>query len=196
MKILIAEDEIVSRLLLESTLKNSGHEVTAVRNGLEAIELLKVPSRFQVIISDWKMPEVDGLELCRRIRAKQGEAYVYFVLLTALDAEKNNLREAMDAGIDDFLTKPIDPEAIWMRLRVAERILGYTARIGRLESLLPICMYCSKVRNDKDYWQQIDSYVHQHTGMTFSHGVCPECYANKVRPELDALKSEVDGQPA
>lgn len=93
----------------------------------------------------------------------------------------------MNAGIDDFMAKPLDRDLIWMRLKVAERILRYTTEISNLESMLPICSYCKNVRDDNNYWQQVETYLNNRAGTTFTHSVCPKCYASKVKPELDKL---------
>ena len=126
------------------------------------------------------MPKVDGLELCQKVRSRPKTDYTYFILLTAINTGRENLRKAMDAGIDDFLTKPLDREAVLMRLRVAERILEFTTQIRQLKELIPICMYCKRVRDDQDYWQQVESYIHAHTGSNFSHGICPECFNKQI----------------
>ncbi len=112
------------------------------------------------------------------------------MLLTANVYGKESYMEAMRAGIDDFLTKPLDRDQIWMRLRVAERILRYTTQISQLESMMPICSYCKKVRDDNNYWQQVETYISQRTGANFSHSVCPSCYNEVVRPQLEKIKSE------
>lgn len=121
MKILIAEDDTTSRLVLAATLKKSGHEVSAAKNGREAWEMLQEDG-FSMVISDWMMPDVDGLELCRLIRAQHQMTYTYVILLTALGGKTNYL-DAMDAGADDFITKPFDADQLEARLRVAGRIL-------------------------------------------------------------------------
>jgi len=174
MKILIAEDEPVSSRILQLTLEHFGHEVVATADGLEAWERFDAEP-VRVIVSDWMMPDVDGIELCRRVRARPKTEYTYFILLTAIHTGRENLQKAMAAGVDDFLTKPLDREAIIMRLRVAERILDFTSQIRMLKELLPICMYCKRVRDDQDYWQQVETYIHTCTGTNFSHGICPEC---------------------
>lgn len=179
MKILIAEDDPVSVKILQFTLEHHGHEVITSANGTEAWEIFdREPVR--VIVSDWMMPEVDGLELCRKVRQRKKTDYTYFILLTAIATGRENLRKAMDAGIDDFLTKPLDREAIIMRLRVAERILEFTKQIRQLKELIPICMYCKRVRDDADFWDQVETYIHTHTGSNFSHGICPQCYDREV----------------
>ena len=97
------------------------------------------------------------------------------------------MEEATDAGVDDFLAKPINSIQLWMRLRVAERILGFTTEVRQLESFLPICGYCKKVRDDQNYWQQIEEYINTRTGTNFSHGVCPDCIEKVLRPQLAKL---------
>lgn len=118
------------------------------------------------------MPAADGLELCRRIRARGGEQ-VYFILLTQHAATEENLAEATEAGVDDFLGKPIDYGQLWMRLRGAERIRQFTTEVRQLESFLPIGGYCKKVRDDQNYWQQIEQYIITRTGTNFTALTCP-----------------------
>lgn len=179
MKILIAEDDPVSVKILQFTLEHFGHEVVSAPSGTEAWEEFdRAPVR--VIVSDWMMPGLDGLELCQKVRARPRTDYTYFILLTATNTGRDNLRKAMESGIDDFLAKPLDREAIMMRLRVAERILEFTTQIRALKELIPICMYCKRVRDDSDYWQQVESYIHTHTGSNFSHGICPTCFDTQI----------------
>ncbi len=187
MKVLVAEDDLISRRLLVTTLKQFGHEVTAFDNGADAWAAFD-ESPVRVVVSDWLMPGVDGLDFCRKVRKRASTEYTYFILLTANVQGKETYMEAMQAGIDDFLAKPLDRDQIWMRLKVAERILRYTTEISHLESMLPICSYCKKVRDDNNYWQQVETYISLRTGASFSHSVCPSCYTKKVKPQLDVLK--------
>ena len=179
MKILIAEDDPVSVKILQFTLQHYGHEVVAAASGSEAWEKFDAEP-VRVIVSDWMMPGLNGLELCQKVRARPKTDYTYFILLTAINTGRDNLRQAMDAGIDDFLTKPLDREAILMRLRVAERILEFTQQIRLLKLLIPICMYCKRVRDDSNYWDQVENYIHTHTGSNFSHGICPTCFDQQM----------------
>jgi DNA-binding response OmpR family regulator len=179
MKILIAEDDPVSVKILQFTLQHWGHEVICTASGEEAWEHFdRDPVR--VIVSDWMMPGLDGLALCQKVRDRAKTDYTYFILLTAINTGRDNLRKAMDTGIDDFLTKPLDREGIFKRLRVAERILQFTTEIKALKELIPICMYCKRVRDDSDYWQQVETYIHDQTGSNFSHGICPECFNKQI----------------
>jgi phosphoserine phosphatase RsbU/P len=193
-KILAVEDDAVSRAVLRQALHRLGHEPIEAADGEAAWELLnREPVR--VIVSDWMMPRRDGLELCRRIRARVGADYMYFILLTSRHASQENRTAAADAGVDDFLTKPLDLQDLWTRLRVAERILRYTTQVRLLEEMLPICSYCKKIRDDRNYWQQLEGYISERTGSDFSHSVCPDCYRRVVMPELDLIKESAAPNP-
>ena len=183
MKILAVEDHDVARAILCRALQQLGHEVTEAENGEMAWQRLK-SEPFRVVVSDWMMPEVDGLELCRRIRARADADYIYFILLTNLDANQENKRMAADAGVDDFLQKPLNHGDLWMRLRTAERILNSSLRVRQLERLLPVCSYCKKIRGDHNDWQPIENYIRDHTNSEFTHSICQDCYAKIVLPEL------------
>lgn len=191
-KILAVEDDSVARAVLQAALRRLGHEVIVADTGEAAWELLQSEG-VRVVVSDWMMPGIDGLELCRRVRARDTADYVYFILLTARDATSENQTAAADAGVDDFLSKPLDFPELWMRVRVAERILRYTTQVRQLEELLPICSYCKKIRDDGNYWQQIEAYISERTGSDFSHSVCPDCYTGVILPQLEQLK--VDAKP-
>ncbi len=186
MKVLAVEDDPVARAVLVRTLRKLGHEVITVSDGLSALDHL-ASDPVRVIVSDWVMPGLDGLELCRRVRARLGSDYVYFILLSGKSPSEENQREAIEAGVDDFLRKPLDSQEIWMRLHVAERILRFATQVRQLEAFLPICGYCKKIRDDKNYWQKIESYINARTGTDFSHSICPDCYTRVVLPELQSL---------
>jgi phosphoserine phosphatase RsbU/P len=187
-KILAVEDDGVSRAVLRQALRRLGHDVVEAEDGEAAWAALE-GQPFRVVVSDWMMPRVDGLELCRRIRHRVNAEYLYFILLTSRDASAENQKEAADAGVDDFLIKPLDLPELWTRLRVAERILRYTTQVRQLEEMLPICSYCKKIRDDQNYWQQIEGYISERTGSDFSHSVCPDCYQRVLVPELEKLKA-------
>lgn len=189
MKVLAVEDDVTSRKILVQALQKLGHEIVEAAHGEEALPLLGDPEPPRVVVSDWTMPQMDGLQLVRRIRSRTNVEYTYFILLTAHSADEINQREATEAGVDDFLTKPINLTELWMRLRVAERILRFTTQVRQLEAFLPICSYCKKVRDDSNYWQQIETYINARTGSEFSHSVCPDCYARVIAPELQKLKT-------
>jgi len=194
LKILAVEDDLLARKVLVQALHRLGYEVAEATDGVEALRVLeKEPCR--VVVSDWLMPEMDGLEFCRQLRSRVGAEYTYFILLTSRTADHANQREAIEAGADDFLSKPLDLQELWMRLRVAERILKFTTQVQQLEAFLPICSYCKKVRDDHNYWTQIEAYINQRTGSEFSHSICPDCYNRIIVPEIDRLKNPVAPKP-
>lgn len=122
MDILVADDDRTGRFLLNSTLGELGHSVTEATNGCEAWEAWK-RRRHQLIISDWMMPCMDGLELCRRIRAEESPQLSYIILITAREGNANYL-DAMNSGVDDFMSKPFERDRFIAQVRVAMRILG------------------------------------------------------------------------
>jgi sigma-B regulation protein RsbU (phosphoserine phosphatase) len=186
MRILVVEDDIGVRETLRILLQLDGHDVVAARNGEEGWSAFQ-NENFSVVISDWLMPDMDGLELSRRIRAAESSRYSYILLLTALNGKKNYLT-AMNAGIDDFMLKPYDADELRARLSVAERIVGLQDHVKRLEGVLPTCMYCKKIRDEGSRWVNIEQYISQRTEASFSHGVCPHCYEKRVKPELDRVR--------
>jgi sigma-B regulation protein RsbU (phosphoserine phosphatase) len=194
-KILAVEDDAVARAILRKALHRLGHDMLEAADGEAAWKLLATEP-VRVVVSDWMMPHSDGLDLCRRIRGRTDVEYIYFILLTSRDATEENQTAAADAGVDDFLTKPLDVSELWTRLRVAERILKYTTQVRQLEEMLPICSYCKKIRDDQNYWQQLEGYISERTGSDFSHSVCPDCYHRVVMPQLEQLKVSVKTPPA
>lgn len=185
MKILALEDQHLAGMLMVGVLQNLGHEVELVSEGETAWKRIQ-EGGYRVVVSDWQMPGFDGLDLCRMIRKRGGE-YVYFILVSVVKVTKKSRQIALEAGVDDFLVKPVDPEDLGMRLHVANRILGLTAQVKKLESFLPICSYCKKIRDDQQYWKDVEAYFGESQGTSFSHGICPNCYQQKIIPELKAL---------
>ena len=120
MKVLIAEDDAVSRLTLGRAIAQLGHEILMAADGLAAWDLFR-QHPVDLIVSDWLMPGMDGLDLCRRVRETRRETYTYFLLLTSMEG-KQNFIQGMQAGADDYLTKPLDREELQVRLQVASRV--------------------------------------------------------------------------
>ncbi len=131
MKILIVEDEPISRRLLEVSLRKWNYEVVAASDGREAWELLKGPEAPNLVISDWMMPHMDGLELCKRIRESERRGYTYLILLTS-KGRKEDLIKGLEAGADDYLIKPFDHEELRIRIKIGERIISLERRILQL----------------------------------------------------------------
>src|SRR5215210_6215786 len=187
-RVLVAEDHYVSRHLLERNLMNWGFSVVTAEDGEAALGILEGNDSPPLAIIDWMMPKMDGLEVCARVRQRIGRPYVYLILLTAR-SQKEEIAAGLEAGADDYVIKPFDPDELRARLTVGQRVVGLERTLARkvqdletalsdvkrLKSLLPICMYCKSVRDDKDYWHQIEEYIYSETGADFSHGICPNC---------------------
>lgn len=199
MRILIAEDDLVSRRLVEATLTRSGYDVVSAEDGTRAWELLNAADGaggvsgaggFQLAVLDWMMPGLDGVEVCRRLRQRSGTAYIYVILLTAR-GQKEDVVAGLEAGADDYVTKPFDAQELQSRIRVGERIVKLEsgleqkvreledalAHVKRLQGLLPICMHCKKIRDDNATWHNLETYFQEHSEVMFTHGVCAECRA-------------------
>jgi DNA-binding response OmpR family regulator len=183
LSVLVVDDDAVARAQLRALLRAAGYEVSLAEHGREAWDALQL-ARIPVVISDWYMPEMDGPELCRRIRARRDQPYVYFILVTSRGGKEQYLA-GMRAGADDFITKPVDADQLCARLTVAERILGVRRELQQLEGLLPICAYCKRIRDEQENWGSLEGYIEQRSEAQFSHGICPECYAKHVQPQLD-----------
>jgi CheY-like chemotaxis protein len=183
MIVLVVEDDPVSRRVLTGMLASLGHTAVVAEDGAEAWQHVAT-GPVDVVLTDWMMPRVDGLELTRRIRARGRERYTWVLLLTALRGRECFL-DAMQAGADDFMSKPVEREELRARLRVAERILGLQREVKQLEGLLPICAYCKQIRDEGDRWSQVEEYVSRRTEAQFSHGICPDCYERHLKPQLE-----------
>jgi DNA-binding response OmpR family regulator len=187
MNILVAEDDLISRKVLGAQLRKLGHTVTEAADGAEAWDLLKQVT-FPMVITDWMMPRMDGPALCRKIRAQDRDTYTYVILLTAVD-RKAGFVGGIEAGADDFVTKPCSTDELGLRLTVAQRILSLEREAGTLAGLLPLCPGCSQIKTGEDQWQAVEGYLMRKTEAQFSHGVCPECFEKHLRPQLNAVQN-------
>ena len=184
MRILIADDDRMSTMMLSRSLERWGFEVVVAHDGVSAWGHIQSSTPPALAIVDWMMPGIDGLELCRRIREANLASPVYVILLTSRNS-RQDLVAGLQAGADDYLTKPFDPDELQARIHVGQRTLALIANVKRLSGLLPICSYCKRIRSDQNYWEQVESYITEHTDAQFSHGICPTCF-DKVVDEFDA----------
>ncbi|KAA3616655.1 MAG: DNA-binding response regulator [Calditrichaeota bacterium] len=197
MKILIAEDDNASRQLLKLILQNDGYDVIEAVDGAAALRLLEKHADIEIAILDWLMPAHDGTEVCRLLRADEKYNGVYLILLT-VQSKRENLLEGLNSGADDYVMKPYDKEVLLARIKVgirtvslrhalADRVIELEkafAQVKKLQGLLPICSYCKKIRNDSNYWQQLEDYISVHSDAQFSHGICPDCFSRHVEKEM------------
>jgi phosphoserine phosphatase RsbU/P len=182
MKILLVGSDPDSRAQLARGLTELNHEVVECDSGAGAWMVFRVQAP-RIVIAELPLAEMDGLELCKRIRGAKESKYAYVIMLTS-EVNKVKYLDAMNAGADDVLARPCDVSDIVLRLRVAERLLQLKTKVHQLEGLLPICSYCKRIRDDHETWQPVDTFVNQHSAASFSHGVCPECYRDHIEPQL------------
>jgi phosphoserine phosphatase RsbU/P len=186
-RILFADDDAVTRLVVTAQLQKLGYEAMVARDGKEALEIF-LREKPSIVITDWMMPNMDGTDLCREVRKQTDARYTYVIILTALD-RKAGYVEGMKAGADDFVSKPCSMEELNVRLRVAERILALQAEARQLEELLPICPECQRIMTENGAWQQVESYIMRRTDAHFSHGICPDCFEKHIKPQLERYTS-------
>ena len=202
MKILVAEDDAVTRRMLVVTLERLGWDVITAEDGNAAwrvFETLKGKDAPEIAVLDWMMPGIEGIEICRRLHTTPGFELVYIILVTSRGG-KEDLSYGLAAGANDYVTKPFDPVELEARVRVGQRMVklqrslaarvtqveAALAHVQRLQGLLPICSYCKKVRNEANYWEQVESYFTTHSDLDFTHSICPQCTEKMLR-EVDAL---------
>lgn len=201
MKILIADDDPVSRRMLEVICRSWGFDALVVADGEAAWRVLKAADAPPLVLLDWMMPGLDGLEVIRRVRSQESCKPVYIILLTARSSREDVISGLL-AAADDYVTKPFDRQELYARLQAGVRILRLQlhlaakvaeleealSRVKTLQGLLPICSYCKRIRNDGNYWQQVELYIAEHSDAEFTHGVCPQCYDTIVKPEMAQLQ--------
>ena len=194
MRALIADDDPVTAAVLRGALRRWNLEVAVASDGAAAWDIIQGPEPPALAIVDWMMPGVDGIELCRRVREGGSRAHMYLILLTSRDS-RADIVTGLQAGADDYLVKPFDAEELRARVHTGIRILSLQERlteqieqlqqtlvnVRQLKGLLPICCYCKSIRKDKDYWQQLEGYLSEHSDAEFSHGICPSCLEHAHR---------------
>lgn len=209
MRILIADDDAVTRQLVQMLLVKWGYDVTSVDNGTDAYAVLVDQDGPSLAILDWMMPGLDGPDVCKKVRASNPKRPLYMILLTTLE-KKDNIIQGLESGADDYLAKPFDPGELRARVRAGERVVNLEsdlrqhvreledamAHVKQLQGLLPICSYCKKIRDDQDYWHNVDQYIAKETNVRFSHGICPTCYDEIIVPQLKDANVKSEGTEA
>jgi sigma-B regulation protein RsbU (phosphoserine phosphatase) len=194
MRVVIAEDDPISRSMLQGALTGWGYQPIGMADGASAWQILRGADAPAMAILDWSMPGLDGLEVCRRLREKKTPQPPYLLLLTGRDA-KADVVTGLQAGANDYIVKPFDREELRARLAVGRQVVELQqalaarvreleealAQVKRLRGLLPICSYCKKIRDDSNYWHQVETYFLDHSEVRFSHGICPDCLERELR---------------
>ncbi len=188
MKILIAEDEYTTRLMVQVSLENWGYSVNSVADGKEAWNAFQKVETPDIAILDWEMPEVDGVELCKRIKNLQRANPVYVIILTGRDSQKDIL-QGFDAGADDYMTKPFNDDELRARVRVAERLVTIQSSLSQsveelklaldmvdtLQGSVPVCNGCQKIEGENGDWYTLNESINERFDMRFTPELCPQC---------------------
>ena len=207
LRVLVADDEPVSRTVVGAMLKKAGYEVSFASDGDQAWQHLSGPNPPPVALLDWEMPGLAGPEVVQRIRAQDEQAPIYIILLTSRDSSAD-IVTGLKAGANDYVTKPANEDELVARVNVGARVIELQialaervrsleealANVKALQTLLPMCAYCKAIRNDQNYWEKVETYFHEHSGVSFSHSYCPSCYDRFVKPQLDALEDITQAQ--
>ena len=184
MNVLLVDDDPMSLDMLSEALAAEDRHILTAASGEKAWEILG-GTEVHVVVSDMRMPGMDGLELCRRVRGMKSSTYTYFILVTGTPMDRQAYEAAGLAEVDDFVSKPHLAEPLQLRLRAAKRLLHVANRLRELEGIIPICSHCRRLRDEEDSYQQLEAYFEkQHSGFVFSHGICPDCLAKHYSSDL------------
>jgi sigma-B regulation protein RsbU (phosphoserine phosphatase) len=198
MRVLIADDDVVTSRRLRGLAESWGYEVVTASDGPSTLTALQDENAPRLVLLDWVMPGVDGVEVCQSIRRREDGQSTYIIMLTARSGH-DDMVAGFAAGVDDFLVKPFDADELRSRLKAAARIVELQLRLAAnvnelttalasvktLKGMLPICGYCKSIRDDSNYWHQVEEYVGQHADVAFSHGICPQCLEGALADAIE-----------
>ena len=189
--VLIVDDNPQNIKVLGNIIGKAGYDVAVAMKGKDALQLLETDLP-DLILLDIMMPEMDGYELCSRIKANEKTREIPVIFLTA-KRETDDLVRAFNVGAVDYVTKPFNATELLMRVRTHVELKQAREEIRTLKGIIPICANCKKIRDDKGFWNQVETYISNRTDAKFSHGLCPACerelygdkiwYANRMKRE-------------
>jgi DNA-binding response OmpR family regulator len=195
MKVLIAEDDPVTLKATVGLLNKWGYESIPAEDGARAWEILQREDGPPLAVVDWQMPGMTGDELCRIARARLPDRPLYIILVTARNTDISDKVSGLAAGADDYLAKPYEIPEMRARLQVGERVLKLqmelrrrvheleqmVSQVRQLQGLLPICIHCKRIRDDRNYWHQVEAYVAARSTAEFTHSICPTCFEAQLK---------------
>ncbi|SDT97029.1 Response regulator receiver domain-containing protein [Verrucomicrobium sp. GAS474] len=200
--VLIVDDLEPNRKLLKVLLKAEGYPVLEAENGTQALELLRSTPGPLVGLIDWEMPGPTGVEVCAEIKKEKDKLPPRFLILLTVRDARQDIVTGLKSGVNDYVTKPFDQSELLARIAIGmemvtlqttlaqrvDELQHAMAEIKQLNGLVPICSYCKKIRDDKNYWHQLERYISSKTDAKFSHGICPDCYETVVKKELEEME--------
>lgn len=196
-KILVVDDDPDILFATARVVKKGGYQTFTADSGKTAMEAVKTIAP-DLILMDVVMPDAQGPDLCRRIKEDPDLKGIYVLLTSGTRVESEQQADGLDSGADGYIARPLSNREFLSRVESMVRILRAErerdqlieelkkaiSEIKQLSGMLPICSHCKKIRDDKGYWSQIESYIRDHSDAEFSHGICPEC-AKRHYPEFD-----------
>lgn len=188
--VVVVDDSASNRRLVQALLVAEGYRVRVEESADAARPYLASANTPTVAIVDWEMPGLSGPELCTALRSGPNAGLLYLILVTAR-TQRADVVTGLRSGAHDYVTKPFDPSELLARVRIGREMVqlqrDLADRVAELEralsenrtlkGLLPICSYCKNVRDEDNYWQQVDSYLASRTQAELSHGICPDCFS-------------------
>jgi CheY-like chemotaxis protein len=199
MLIYVADDDEINLRLIKTVLNQAGyHNLKLYFDGKSMMNEL-THNRPDLLLLDIMMPGFSGYDVLEWIKQDPTLEDIPIIMITAaaLDENMEPLERSFELGAMDYISKPFSNLELVQRVKSALRmekqrqeLENAAKQIRSLEKLIPICSYCKKIRADKDYWQEVEGYISEHTDTMFSHSICPDCYEEHVKPQLDKLKKE------
>ena len=185
--ILVVDDEITNRHLLEYILTDNNYDVTTAEDGDIGLEIAR-KNHPDLILLDIRMPKMDGLEVCKKLQKDNKTQDIPIIFITSV-AENDTIVEGLNSGAVDYIRKPFKPKELLARMEIhlelkqaldnqkklIKKLKAQIEENKQLRLLIPICFHCKKVRNDKGFWDNVESYITIHSNIDFSHGICPDC---------------------
>lgn len=199
MSIWMVDDDETNLRLITAILGQSGFKNTrSFVTGEEFVSELE-KALPDLILLDIMMPGISGFDVLSRLKGSPRTKHIPVIMITAatLREDMEPLRRSFEMGAIDYISKPFSTVELEMRIksslrleRQRQELEAAAEKISSLEKLLPICSYCKKVRSDKNYWQEVEVYISEHTDTMFSHSICPSCYEIHVKPQIAGLKKK------
>lgn len=199
MLIFIADDDEINLKLIKTVLNKAGFQNLKLFFGGKSMMEELTHNRPDLLLLDIMMPGFSGFDVLEWIKEDKLLTDIPIIMITAasLDDNMEPLARSFELGAMDFISKPFSNLELVQRVKSALRMEKQrqalekaASQIRSLEKLLPICSYCKKIRADKNYWQEVEGYISDHTDTMFSHSICPDCYDKYVKPQLDSLKQD------
>ena len=179
--VLIVDDSPLNLQVLGNTLRENGYKLAAAKSGSEALDFVqkKIPD---LILLDIMMPEMDGYEVCKKLKEDENTKKIPVIFLTAR-TDTDSIVRGFEAGGVDYVVKPFNPAELLARVKTQIKLKQAFDEIRTLKGFIPICANCKKIRDDKGYWESVEEYIGKHSDAVFSHSICPEC-AKKLYPDI------------